>query len=336
MLALRISLKDWLGVLAAGAGFAGFLSALFYFFLALPWWHGVGFGALLGGWIALFSWAFFTLTNRFLLPRVAPSWWVAISALVAFLAGFLGTFLGVFWASLLGFSLPVRLEEFLLQSAAMLGVLTYILGALLYHLVRLRNINTHLDTLLLQSRLKSLETQLNPHFLFNALNSLAELYHQDPAKGEAMTLRLSHFLRNTMQENALISLEKELENTKAYVDIETLRYGEKIRLHVKVPSSFAHHLVPKFSIQLLVENAIKHGFKGTPFDITIEAQLQEKTLHVKVSNSGAPALNSAFGIGLSNLSERLKYLCGGTLKNTSTHHASYTFTLGAPREHTAG
>ncbi|MBE0495713.1 MAG: histidine kinase [Campylobacterales bacterium] len=329
MLELHIRFKDWLGVLGLGVFFSGLLTGFFYLLLELPFVHGLGFGTLLGGWIALGSWGLFSVANRFIMPKISPTWWVPLSAFIAFLAGFLGTLLAVSFP--LGLLLPAKLPH--LETALILGVLTYLLGALLYHLVKLRNINAHLDTLLLQSRLKSLETQLNPHFLFNALNSLAELYHVNPEKAEAMVLKLSTFLRNTMQENALLSLAQELENTRAYVEIEAVRFGGNITLHCAIPEALTSHLVPKFSIQLLVENAIKHGFKGTPFEIHITASQHQKALHVKVENTGPIPQNPTYGIGLSNLSERLKHLCHGSLVHSSSTTASFTLILGAPHAH---
>ena len=95
------------------------------------------------------------------------------------------------------------------QIAVAIGFLTYIVGALLYRFVKMRNEKEEVDHHYVQSRLRSLETQLNPHFLFNALNSIAELIHQDPDKAETAILKVSTFLRNTMDEKALIPLDDE-------------------------------------------------------------------------------------------------------------------------------
>jgi sensor histidine kinase YesM len=331
---LTITPSDWASVLGIGLFFSTALSLFLYLFLDLPVWHGLTFGAILGGMIAFFSWAFFSFTNRFIFPKLSKKLWILLGALVAFLAGFLGTLAGFLSAKILALTLPAKLEPLLLPMAATIGILTYAFGALIYRFVRLRHVNQELDTLLLQSRLKSLETQLNPHFLFNALNSLAELLHVNTQKAEALTLGLSRFLRNTMSEKALISLQEELDNTRAYVALEQIRYGEALRLHVKTPQDFLAHHVPKFSVQLLVENSIKHGFKGEAFTITIEAFHANGTSWVSVSNPGTSITPATLGIGLTNLQERLGHLYQGELKQNSTaKHVIFTFSLGAPHAH---
>jgi hypothetical protein len=323
---LDIRPNDWLGVLGIGLFFAGILTSFIYLFLDLNVWQGGMFGVLLGACIALYSWGLFSFTNFILFPRLSQRLWGILSAFVSFLAGVLGSSTAIGIAQAIPLDLPHKLHTFLGTTIITLGLITYALGALLYQVVKMRNVSEALDSSLIHSRLASLETQLNPHFLFNALNSLAELIHIDQDKAEAMAIALSKFLRNTMSEHASITLKEELENTKSYIEIERIRYGEMIRLDFNILPQYTNLLVPKFSIQLLVENAIKHGFDGSEFTIFIEAYDKDGCLHVEVQNSAKPPKNVKYGIGLSNLQERLEHLCNGELLHTS-HEGLTAFTL---------
>lgn len=330
---LDIRPYDWLGVLGIGLFFAGILTSFIYLFLDLSVLQGGMFGVLLGSCIALFSWGLFSFTNFMIFPRLSEKSWGFLSAIVAFIAGALGSSIAIAIAQTLQLALPEKLEEYLGTTILTLGLITYALGALLYLVVRMRNVSEALDSSLIHSRLASLETQLNPHFLFNSLNSLAELIHIDQEKAETMAIALSKFLRNTMSEHATISLKEEIENTKAYVEIERIRYGDKIGLNLNIMPQYINLPVPKFSIQLLVENAIKHGFGGEKFTIFIEAYDQDGRLHVEVQNSAPPPKHVRYGIGLSNLKERLEHICGGELLHTSRDDlTAFTLQLGFMNE----
>jgi len=327
---LDIRLNDWLGVLGIGLLFAGILSSFLYLFLDLNIWQGGTFGILLGTCIALYSWGLFSFTNFIIFPRLSEKSWGFLSAIVSFTAGVLGSSTAIGIAQSISLDLPQKLSSYLSSTIVFIGLITYALGALLYRAIRMRNVSEALDSSLIHSRLASLETQLNPHFLFNSLNSLAELIHIDPARAETMAIALSKFLRNTMSESASISLKEELENTKSYIAIERIRYGDFIKLDLSILPQFMSQPVPKFSIQLLVENAIKHGFQGGAFTIFVEAYDLNGRLHVEVQNSAPPPKSVKYGIGLSNLQERLKHICDGDLLHTSRDGlTAFTLKLGA-------
>ncbi len=325
---LEIRARDWLYVLLIGVSFGAMLSLLLYRLLDLAMFQGALFGAIAGFCITLFSLVFITFMNHILLPRLPHRYWGMIAIFFSFLAGFLGA-LSAFWLSfVLDVVVLEAIETARFQIAAGVGVLTYIVGALLYRFVKMRNEKELIDHHYASSRLRSLETQLNPHFLFNALNSVAELIHSDAQKAEEALLGLSDFLRNTMQERALVSLEAELHNVRAYLSLENLRYEALISLHVSAHPEFLRRRVPKFSVQLLVENAIKHGFSNRPLSIMVQAEGDV----LSVSNDGAPMERMRFGIGLENLRERLDRLCGGTLEITSFDPPTFKITLGACHE----
>lgn len=165
------------------------------------------------------------------------------------------------------------------------------------------------DLLLMQSRLSSLETQLNPHFLFNALNSIAELIHIDSDQAEEAVLKVSSFLRNTMDEKALMPLSKELDNVQEYIALENIRFNGLITL--EITNTIPDWEVPKFSIQLIIENAIKHGMHSQTKKLNILIDFDHHLSVIRIENDGAPITATHFGIGLNNLNQRLKLLCDG-------------------------
>ena len=331
-LSLHVRKKDWFLILLTSTILSSILSAFVYALLPLPLLHGVLFGALLGSTVTVFSLSFITLMNKAILPKLKRSYWIITAAFFSFLSGFLGTLCTFYFADLGALISPAPLHQNPFYSAVFFGIITYAFGFLLYRFVTMRNYKEHTDNLLLQSRLTSLETQLNPHFLFNALNSLTELLHVNPKKAEETLLRLSMFLRDTMKEKALITLQEELSNTQNYLAIENIRFADAIKFELLVPPRHLTWSVPKFSIQLLVENAIKHGFKKAPFVINVQTQEKNDQRFIHVQNNGTPVQKNAFGIGLSNLNERLAYLCQGEVLETSSYLTQFTIVLGTPYE----
>lgn len=332
-IALEIRSKDWLYILLIGILFGTLLSSLGYGLLQYPIVDGAIFGFILGFNITLFSLLFISNMNKRILPRVDEVFWLPAAMLFSFLSGFLGTYLGVYLALFLNLEMMPGFVEKDLEVATAIGILTYVVGALLYRFVKLRNEKDLVDYEFVQSRLKSLERQLNPHFLFNALNSIAELIHHNPEKAEMAVLKVSSFLRNTMKESALLSLEEEIRNVKDYVELENIRFSGKIILHL--PQKLFYWQVPKFSLQLLVENAIKHGFKDTSKNLNIWIELDQNNNSIYISNDGETMRSNKFGVGLSNLKQRLKLLCKGSIKSIQDDKkVKFCITLGNCNEDT--
>lgn len=324
---LKITWNDWLSVFVTGVLFSGFLSMLGYYLLGMGLYEGGIFGVVLGFFITLYSFIFVTSMNRYILPNIPKIGWNLTAAVFSFASGFFGTISTYILFIFLPISTVSLFHTHPIQSGSIIGILTYLMGALMYRFVKARNEKEDSERLFVQSRLRSLETQLNPHFLFNALNSLTELIHQNPNKAEEAVVKLSHFLRNTMSEHPLISLSEELRNVREYIELERIRFANLI-LIIEAPSETLTLSVPKFSIQLLAENAIKHGFENSMenFTITITATFENK-LHIRVANNGKAITSDTFGIGLSNLQERLTYLCRGKLSLESANPVTYLITL---------
>lgn len=332
-IALAIKRSDWLYILLIGVLFAMLLASLGYVLLGMPWLDGALFGVILGFSITLFSLIFISFMNQKILPKINRRFWLPLAVSFSFLSGLLGTILTTKSMMLM----DIRLIEMFYTDgytiAVAIGVLTYIVGALLYRFVKMRNEKELVDTHYVQSRLRSLETQLNPHFLFNALNSVAELIHQNPVKAEEAVLRISTFLRNSMKEAALIPLHEELRNVEDYVGLENIRFSGNIRLLLPDEQRLSV-MVPKFSIQLLIENAIKHGMSPEASSLQVSIAYDAKANTVSVGNDGLPLTSKRPGIGLSNLDERLHHLCGGHLEITQMQRPLFTLYLGGCDENT--
>jgi two-component sensor histidine kinase len=177
-----------------------------------------------------------------------------------------------------------------------------------------------LEARLTSAKLQALRMQINPHFLFNTLNSIAALVYVNPRAADEMLGDLSELMRrslDTMEEQE-IPLAQELEFIGAYLSIEQKRFGERLRLEQSVPDELMKALVPALILQPLVENAIRHGIEPRrgPGFISIEAKQEDKHLHLIVRDNGrglpGADLNSSVrrGIGLGNTEARLQGLYG--------------------------
>lgn len=187
-----------------------------------------------------------------------------------------------------------------------------------YRQARVRELQSvRLETRLLESQLQTLQQQLHPHFLFNTLHAISTLVHRDPDKADAMIERLSDLLRITLRKVGVqeVELGEELEYLRAYLDIEQLHFGNRLRIEYRVDVAAMDVMVPTLILQPLVENAIRHGLEpmvraGT---LTIEAQADGDTLWLRVRDDGAGLPKSwkrRDGVGLTNTRARIDRLYG--------------------------
>jgi two-component system LytT family sensor kinase len=173
--------------------------------------------------------------------------------------------------------------------------------------------------LLMEARLQALTSQINPHFLFNTLNSVSSLIRTNPEQARVMILNLSRILRRLLRKHEHLSpLRDELDFIDDYLSIEKVRFGGKLRVEKHIEPGALDMLVPSMLLQPLVENSIKHGIGGKVEGgtIVLRARREKSTLYVSVEDDGAGISEQRLstmkdsGIGVTNVSERLKVLFG--------------------------
>ena len=307
---LKIARKDWIYITIIGAFFGFFISLCFYFIsYDLQNVSTIIFSTATAVFISLFAFFLITVSNKFILPKVNQKFWYLISFVFSFLSGFLGFSFSFLLFSFTDFKILHIISPFWIYISVTIGFLTFLVGLILHQFISMKYKNESIKNQILETKLKALENELNPHFLFNALNSVSELIYQDQKKAEIAVIHISKFLRNAINKQSLISLETEISMVKTYVNIENIRFDEKIVLNLADFEEFKNIQIPKFSIQLLIENAIKHGYSGNILNVNLEF-FKDKII---VSNDGKISNNIKYGTGLSNLQKRLEIQKVGSL-----------------------
>ncbi len=193
-----------------------------------------------------------------------------------------------------------------------------------YQKYRERELQTSkLEARLAQSRLQVLKMQLHPHFLFNTLNAISELMHRDPDAADKMLTDLSDLLRMSFEnlEVQEVSLKQELEFLNKYIEIEQMRFHDRLQVDMNIAPETLDARVPNMLLQPLVENAIKHGIspRAEGGEIEIGAFRSNSHLEIFVSDNGlgmpiGDPKSLKEGVGLSNTRRRLKHLYGDSHK----------------------
>ncbi|MGE0567683.1 MAG: sensor histidine kinase [Bacteroidia bacterium] len=175
--------------------------------------------------------------------------------------------------------------------------------------------NLRLEASRKESELKSLKSQLNPHFMFNSMNSIRALIDENPLKAKEAVTKLSNILRNSllMNKNKEIFLSEEIELVKDYLDLEKIRYEERLDFVINIDPNSKSVMLPPLIIQSQVENAIKHGISKNPDGglIKITSIVKDGILNIKIENTGL--LNeekSQTGLGFTNSLQRLQLQYG--------------------------
>lgn len=225
-----------------------------------------------------------------------------------------------------------------------IGALVYMLSVALHYLLLSVESSKEAETreqeartLARESELKALKAQINPHFLFNSLNSISALTTVDGERARDMCIKLSDFLRTTLKlgEKQRISLADELALAKAYLDVERVRFGARLRVEIAADSECERCIVPSLVLQPLVENAVKHGIAGLVDGgtIRIEAHCGAGRLQLGITNEfdpEAPA-SSRHGLGLRNVRERLRAIYENTARlDTSSTGDRFVVELDLP------
>ena len=246
------------------------------------------------------------------------------------MAGYLlaGAFMVVVWKASSDYFLPglfageERYPEYLKRSETLKilsGAFIYFITILVYYLIISReNLKektrqeSRLEALVRESELKMLRSQINPHFLFNSLNSIASLTLTDTEKAHRMVIRLSEFFRYSLDHSSEeeSTLAGELDHISNYLEIEKVRFGERLSFRQEIPDECIEMKLPSLILQPLFENAIKHGvYENTgPVQILFSAVCEGSQLQLKLTNTYDPETvrRGRKGIGLKNIEQRLR------------------------------
>ena len=172
--------------------------------------------------------------------------------------------------------------------------------------------NWKLQTAVKDAELIALKAQINPHFLFNALNNIRALILEDHMKARDMVSHLSELLRYSIQfnDNEKVTIDEELEIVNKYLELESIHYENRLHYEINLDMGLGKCRIPPMLIQLMAENAVKHGISQLKNggDILIDVEKEGKTLSLEVSNTGELKKNVGNGIGLRNATERIRIL----------------------------
>jgi sensor histidine kinase YesM len=315
--AVRTALMVWGGWTALALFFA-VSASLTYLSTGRPASWRLSIGRSLSEW---WLWALLTplvawLARRYPLDRPWPWRHAAIHLAVGFLLAVVKTaaeraifaWLTEFWTYLLLSTIALQLFVYSAIVLAAHGVEYY----------RRSREREQIEARLTETRLQLLSVQLQPHFLFNTLNTIAEMVHHDAEKADYMITSLSDLLRRALDLGATqeIALEDELALLDRYLDIQRTRFGDRLQVDCRVAGDVRRSAVPVLLLQPLVENAIHHGLSAhtTAGRIAIEAARRDATLLITVSDDGrgvsgeAQAGRERFGLG--NTRARLEALYG--------------------------
>jgi len=250
---------------------------------------------------------------------------------------FLNSLFGSFkpYRELLNISIPYRLIS---------GTLFYALLGMAYYLIIYYSdlqekvkTESRLRELLKESELNMLKSQINPHFLFNSLNSISSLTITNPEKARDMVIKLSDFLRYSVSTNIsrFTTFQNELANIKRYLEIEKVRFGEKLQFEFILEGPCKDHKIPLMLLQPLFENAIKHGVYESTEQVKIEMDCKyiPGYLEIIIWNDFDPNAHArkGTGLGLKNIRERLRLLYKtDTLLRTSVEGTKFFVFLSLP------
>lgn len=219
------------------------------------------------------------------------------------------------WTSYQTFQMPAQ------PLRVIYGIFLYLILTLIYYLIIYYNnlqdkvkSEARLQEMIKEVELDMLKSQINPHFLFNSLNSISSLTITAPEMAREMLVKLSDYLRYSvsMGKSQITTLGEEIENIKLYLEIEKIRFGSKLLFSFDLQEDILDATIPAMILQPLYENAVKHGVYESTSEIVIKtsAWLQGSILTLRITNNYEPGVPSkkGAGVGLKNISERLRLL----------------------------
>lgn len=203
---------------------------------------------------------------------------------------------------------------------------------------KLRN-EGKLKSLVKEAELHALKSQINPHFLFNSLNSISSLTMTDPAKAQEMVINLSSLMRYSLKHDQIdkVPFSEELNNNKLYLQIEKVRFGKKLNPVFEIDENCLNAMIPNMILQPLYENAIKYGvYEATePVEIVTQSKCINDVLEISITNNYDPNSMSkrGEGIGLRNIRDRLQIIYGNPmLMKVEDNKKEFKVTLAIPQK----
>jgi signal transduction histidine kinase len=204
------------------------------------------------------------------------------------------------------------------------------------HLLREREVRAaQLETQLVKAQLSVLKMQIQPHFLFNTLNAISQLFHEDPDAAERMMAHLGDLLRITLEQGGEqeVALAHELDFLARYIDLQKVRFQDRLEVELDMPADLMDVYVPNLLLQPLVENAIKHGITRTDRGgrVRVSARRDGDRLVLEVRDNGpGPAPTFTRSVGLTNTDERIRQLYGSGGVTLSAAHPGTIATVEIP------
>lgn len=268
---------------------------------------------------AFFCTLLFSFTIEFIYGLPRPLFYSLFTIIVI-----AGVFLGVMTATLILYGTFSVRTDILIFSTVM-GIVTSVVITS-YFIIRenlekkitqLKNAeieNERLKRIEIESRLNSLQSKMNPHFLFNTLNSTAALIYDDPKKAEESIVQLSELYQKVLSvsRQTFIHLSEEIELMKDYLELEKLRFDEQLTYHITCGKELLNIKIPGLLIEPLVENVVKHAQNQSENPAHIDVRIEKKQgsvfIEVKDNGPGFDIQKASFGFGLFSIQERLKLI----------------------------
>lgn len=284
------------------------------FSLFLLFIFGLTFTHLYRGLIVYLNWI--KISPIKLIPRVI-SVTLLLATIIYFIHYFIEALLGISSISFDNFDFVVATQSILnIEFLLFFWSLIYFLIHYIQNYKKAEIENLKWQASINEIELNKLKSQLNPHFIFNAMNSIRALVEENPARAKESITQLSNILRNTltMGRNKVIPFDDELKIVKDYVALETTRYEERLHAQFIIDPLSVNFSIPPLMLQTLVENGIKHGISKLPEggELIFQTTVKNKLLHITIKNSGQldDKVKTVTGFGIKNTEQRLALLYG--------------------------
>ena len=266
-------------------------------------------------YLCLGVWFINLLIDRYIIPKVKGIHPIALQFILSvFGICILALLSFTFTAGFIGYPFSMEFKNLTLTSAFLFRVNLFLntLNAVYHFNNRFKQKELEAEKLrmdTLNAKYELLNNQINPHFLFNSLNTLSSLIHQDAQKADRFLQKLSETYRYLLlnRENELVTLKEELNFIEEYCDLLMIRFEHSIHIAIDIKQELDDHRIPPTVLQLLIENVVKHNFFTEQKPVTIEIKSVGENLLIQNNIQKKKVNNYSSGIGLKNISERYKF-----------------------------